>query len=370
MITTKVHSHLYVLGEDRETIRIDEVIPFLGIQPYRRRRVPQNELIRRYRETQIHDGSEYHCLLSFLVLLAAELEQRQMINKMGNTKLRGIRLGVSTVPMYLRDTLEPGWRKNKKWKGEEKVEKEEDFDKIVAEALGPIKEQLGMDAANPVAMAYPVSDSVLARTSTPDCELYLKTLAVDGPVYSWQYDRVCQYLREKYPTEAKAVIQAFEDGKTRGHLSALSLTAKGRESTVTMVNPDGRILTMHARKFEALIEHAGESKLLGVIGTKSYDFASTPVEFTTMVQNGEVVARYEPHNSVLFVGVQKKSDRKLGDSTTYVIDNDIVVCIYLTIRRQRLDRQRFEQLMDDAETRMDIDPFQGLPIGNNKNQIN
>jgi len=360
MITTKVHSHLYVLGDDRETIRIDEVIPFLDSQPYRRRRVPQKELIRRYREYQTHNGSEFPYLLSILVLLAAELEQRQMINKMANTKLRGIRLGVRTVSMYLRDTLEPGWCKNKKWKGEEKMEKDEDLDKIVTEALGPIKEQLGMDAANPVALSYPVSDSVLARTSTPDCELYLKTLAVDGPVYSWQYDRVCQELREKYPTEAKGVIQALVKNKTREHLSAMSLTAKGRESTVTMVNPGGRILTMQARKFEVLIEYGGESKLLGVIGAKNYDFASTPVEFTTAVKKGEVIAHYEMQTSILHVAALRESDREVGDTTTFVLDSDSVVCLYLAIRRQRLDRYRLEQLLDMAETKPEQDPFRYL----------
>lgn len=359
MITTKVHSHLYVLGDDRETLRIDEVIPFLNSQPYRRLRVPRKELVRRYRETQIHNGSEFPHLLSFLVLLAAELEQRQMIKKMANTKLRGIRLGVRTVSMYLRDSLEPGWRK-KKWEGEERMEKDEDFDKIVAEVLGPIKERLGMAAANPVVLAYPVSDSVLARTSTPDCELYLKTLAVDGPVYSWQYDRVCQELREKYPTEAKAVIQALAKSKTREHLSAMSLTAKGRESTVTMVNPGGRILTMQARKFEALIEHAGESKLLGVIGAKNYNLASTPVEFTTKEQKGEVIARYEKQTSILHVAALRESDRELGDTTIFFLDSDSVVCLYLAIRRQRLDRYRLEQLLDMAETKPEQDPFRYL----------
>lgn len=360
MITTKAHSPVYLLGDDRETIGISEVISFDDSEPYRRQRLALDELAARYQEAQIHNDSEYPYLLSFLVLLAAEVEQRQMIKKMASAKLRGIRLGVSTVSIYLWDSLEPGWRKKKKWKGEEKVEKEEEFNRIVTEALGPIKEQLGMAAANPVALAYPVRDNVLARASTPDCELYLRTLAVDGPVYSYQLVRVCQEIREKYPTDAKAVIQALEDNKTREHLSALSLATKGRDSNVTMVNPSGRILTMQARKFEALIEHSGESKLLGVIGTKNYDLASTPVEFTTPVQKGEVIARYEKLSSILHVAALRESDREVGDTTAFLLDSDSVVCLYLAIRRQRLDRHRLEQLLYKAETLPEHDPFRHL----------
>lgn len=360
MITLKAHSPLYVLGDDRETIRIDEVISFDGSERYRRQRLSLDVLTGRYQEAQILNGNEYNHLLSFLVLLAAEVEQRQMINKMANAKLRGIRLGVSTVPMYLWDSLEPGWRKKKIWKGGERVEKEEEFNRIVTAALGPIKEQLGIAAANPVALAYPVSDSVLARATTPDCELYLKTQAVDGPVYSYQFDRVCQEIREKYPTDAEAVIHALEDNKTRQHLSAMSLAAKGRESTVTVVNPGGRILTMQARKFEALIEHAGESKLLGVIGAKKYDLDSTSVEFTTAVIKGEVIARYEKLSSILHVAALRESDREVGDTTAFLLDSDSVVCLYLAIRRQRLDRHRLEQLLDKAETLPEHDPFRHL----------
>lgn len=360
MITTKIGSTLYVLGDDRETVRIDEVIPFLGTQQYRRRRVPLKELIRRYREAQIHDDSEYHHLLSFLVLLAAEVEQRQMIKKMANTKLRGLRLGISTVSMYLRDLLEPGWRKEKKKKGEVRMEQEEVFDKIVTEALGPIKGQLGMAAANPVGLAYTVNDSVLVHAGNPDCELYLKTLAVDGPVYSYQFDQTCQELRDKHSADAEAVIQALEKTKRREHLSAISLTAKGRDSTVTMVNPGGRILTMQARKFEVLIEYGGESKLLGIIGAKNYDCTSTPVEFTTAVNKGEVIGRYEKRTSILHVAVLRESDGEVGDTATFVLDSDSVVCLYLAIRRERLDRYRLEQLLDMAESKPEQDPFRHL----------
>jgi len=240
------------------------------------------------------------------------------------------------------------------------MEKDEDFDQIVSETLGPIKVQLGLPAVNPVALAYPISDSVLSRSTTPDCEFYLKTLAVDGPVYSWQFDQVCQELREKYPTDAEAVIQSLEKNKTREHLSALSLIAKGRESTVTVVNPGGRILTMQARKFEALIEHGGKNKLLGVIGAKNHDFASTTVELTTAIKKGEVIARYATKTSILHVAILNESDREVGDATTFVLDGDSVVCVYLAVRRQRLDPYRLEQLLDKAETETEHDPFRHL----------
>lgn len=236
----------------------------------------------------------------------------------------------------------------------------ENFDEIVSELLGPVKKGLGLPPDNPVASSYPVSTAVIASAADPDCRLHLEILTTRGAVYSWQLDQECRLLRERFPRDAETVIETLMAGETRDHVAGMSLTASGRDSTVTIVNNSGRVLTMQGRKFEALIEDCGKTKLLGVIGAKSHDYTRSIVTFTTTVQQGEVMACYEPKSSILHVAVVKMSDGDVGDTTTYVLDSDTVACMYLALRRQRLDRQRFEQLMDAAETRVEVDPFQHL----------
>ena len=360
MITTNIGMPIYSLGDNGVALQLLEAIPFLGSKPYRWKQVPQHELLHRFRFAQGQNSSEVCFLLAVLVLFGSEAGQRELIRRKSNPKLRSIKLGGKTVPVFLRDVLEPDWRYTSKNRGGEEMKNEKEFDKILSETLGPIKNALGLREVNPVVNSYPVKASVIASAADPACRFFLESLATEGPVYSGVIVSLCEKLRVEFPADAESVIQSLKAGETREHLSAISFTAKGRESRITIVNPKGDLLKMDALKFEALIQGCDTTKLLGVLGSKWNDNGVVAVEFTTPLSTGEVVARYDSQISMLHVANLKESDREIGYSTVFVLDADTVTCFYLAIRRQRLDRQRFERLLDEAETKLEVDPFRHL----------
>jgi hypothetical protein len=241
-------------------------------------------------------------------------------------------------------------------KGNEEME-DIPFSTIADEALGPIKRALGLPVDNPVAYSYPITLDVILAATSKACQQHLSALATKGAVLAGQYEQVCNELTKQFPADSAAVLKWLEAGKTREHLSAISLIAKGREAHLTIVNPGSRFLTFPALKFEALIEQRG-SIHLGGIGSKTYELTrASTVEFKTHLPSGLVVAKYDPGTSTLYVVLLQEKDMAVIDSAAFILDPDTVACFYLSLRRLRMDSQRFEKILAAAENSLGFDPF-------------
>ncbi|TLM69230.1 MAG: hypothetical protein FDZ69_00215 [Deltaproteobacteria bacterium] len=351
---------IFWLADDGVGLMVLELVPFLGTPPYRWKRVAVADLALRFRDAQRFNGAQVAAeLLAVLAVIASEPEQRELVARKSGRRVRQIKLGGQPVSWHLRRMMNRDATPYRT-KGDLRV-LDEEFDSVVAKTMGAIKAALGLPVVNPVAYSYPVSDDVIASTTNPDLRNHLMSLTGGGPVMTGQMDVVCNRIRDIGPADdAEQVIEMLLAGGIREHLSAVSVSAKGRNPWVTIVNPKGIILKLPARKFEALIDDVGQTKRIGEIDTRDINGGLPEVEINVPMEIKVVAGHYESATSTLHVVGLAERTLEVAFSTSFLLDADSAVCVYLALRRQRLDRQRFERLMDEAETKLSVDPFRHL----------
>jgi hypothetical protein len=132
----------------------------------------------------------------------------------------------------------------------------------------------------------------------------------------------------------------------------------GGQLLVSIVNVGGDLLQIEGYKLLRLIdEHENDQGGWLSIGKldKQGDWLPDPLVKLNKETTGELVARYIAKESFLQVRC-RTTDRKTsktGESVraSFILDQDYLVCLYVAIMRLRHDKQRFEELREQAETK-------------------
>lgn len=239
---------------------------------------------------------------------------------------------------------------------------------ILAGALSELRQKLSLSDCNPVEYSYMIDDRVLANEMTEHCRNELERF-VDrnrsSLIYPKEFNSLKNHLNQHFPQEAKKVLSVIEATKTREHLAALSLStegATGEDLFVSIVNTHGELLMVEAWKFCALIEEHAQPQRMGTLGRKKdYREPNDPFSFNDN-KFGDVLAQFIPATSTLHVVCQNSQDASIADKATFIIDIDYALCIYITLKQLREDRERFNRLKEKADMSVPSDLFDNLHL--------
>jgi hypothetical protein len=213
-----------------------------------------------------------------------------------------------------------------------------------------------------------IDDRVLASGMSEHCRNELEKYVVrigSSLLYPKEFNSLITFLKQNFPEEAKGVLSVIKKTKTREHLAALSLATEGsseEEIFVSIVNTHGQDLTIEAWKFCALFEDHAHPHRLGTLGRKKdYREPNDPFSFNNN-KSGDVLAQFVPATSTLHVFCQNSQDAGIADKATFIIDIDYALCIYITLKQLREDRERFNRLKEKADMSVPSDLFKSLHL--------
>lgn len=311
--------------------------------------------------------------LSALMLYSGEGHNRAALQRMIVRGTRNLRLAILPAVHYLRESLqfarEAGTRSSAaKRPSSEKNVIPDDIKDLIRESLAPLKVRLfGPRETYPAGECYRITDQVL-QASGDSCKDYLNQMKTRGPLTVHRYeklkDELSTILRQEHPGEEEfqeiydAVMCAFDRSRSSDHLSAISLTSKNGHLLVCIVNVRREMITMEAWKLLRLVEDHGKSLNLGGLERKGYWEPETLLEFNAN-KAGDVYAVYIPDDSAIHVACertkitsQNKSTTESMDKAAFIVDQDYLVSLYITITQLRADQKRFDSLREKAEARV------------------
>lgn len=243
----------------------------------------------------------------------------------------------------------------------------EKFSDLLRLALVPVRKALGFPETNPVAYSYQITPEVLAAASDPRCEQALERISAqtDGLLFPDDLAYAKKTIKSLLPKEdAAQVVSAIVKTKSREHLSAISLTTAKSvdgELYVSLANPLGDALTLEAWKFVKLLEEREKPHLLATL-SKLYQRGSDSRFAFKSNKSGEVLAQFNAQSSVLYVFCRNEENHEVADQAKFIIDIDYALCLYLTLKRLREDKERFARLKEQADTTVHCELFDNLFI--------
>lgn len=304
--------------------------------------------------------------LAAAALTSGEKHQRRGIERITATGTRNIKLYVRIVPEYIEETMYPGEaaehrRERRKDLQDGIIDMEfQNIIQLLREQMTPVKEELGFPVCwNPSQFTYTIPDRAVALTDHADCQSYLRKIQVGRLLTVPQFERVKLRLNRDCPEVADAIVAEIEATASREHLSAVSLTtAKDGQMVVSVVNVRGDLLSMEAWKFLQLVHRHGESLSLGQLDRRGGWLPEPLIRFNDN-KVGEVLARYTAEDSVLQAFCRREVATAKGgikieplDRSEFILDQDFLVCLYVTIAQLREQAERFQQLREHAEVKV------------------
>ena len=285
-----------------------------------------------------------------VIVLRGDKVQRRTIRRRAVTRSRNIQHDPDIAMRYLS-------------RGQEMDNKR--LIEILAKTLSEIRLELGLPDDNPVAYSYEINDRVLANDMSEVCRNELDRFVVasgNGLIYPRDLERLQKLLEDRFPNESHNVLNFIKATKNREHLAALSLStndSKG-EIFVSMANTRGHSLTIEGWKFCKLIEERKIPQLLGTLGhRRDYREPGDPFTFNNN-KTGELLAQFIPETSVLHVVCREEKGSQIHDKAAFVIDIDYALCVYITLKQLRDDKERFQRLKEQADTSIPCDLFDNL----------
>lgn len=288
---------------------------------------------------------------------------------------RNIPLKVKKGLVYLHDGISEAQerrdvKKDKRAKRNKKTDKKMTDDEVktlLSESLKMIKESLGLPPTNPVGYSYRITDKVLEGASKK-CKEYLDGVKPRGVVTTYHFEimkkELAKLLRLEYEDDKaykkalSSIISKIEAEVTSEHLSAISLSSKNGHLLVRIVNVRGEMVTMEDWKLLRLIDEHGKHIDLGLLDWGKQWEPEPLLEYSGS-KMGNLYAVYHPLQSVLLVACQltrkTKNDSVASDTygkADFIIDQDYLVCLYLTIKQLRANKKRFDELREKAEARV------------------
>ncbi len=338
---------------DAETFVVDEV------------RTEANGATRR--ESLRDELLVFHCIragpltrkifvFAYAAVSSGERFQRVTIRRKVDRKTRNIKLRVEPAAQFLNFLLKEA---KQNWSKEERRRKMKVLDDEFAEAMGFMRQKLGLGGAKPPSFTYRVTDDAAAATGDMELQKILRTKVTEGSLSEKQRYQLKRFLEEGYPLDAEAVMTAVRATQSREHISAISLKSIDGKQQVTIVNAEGQRLTILEHKFRDLLKHPDSDRLLHKYTWQ--DSKSREVDFVFSGEpEGIVVARLNTASCVLDVLRLDEASRTHYDRARFVLDLDYVCCLYIVLQRIRDDRERYDRLLEQSDASVGFESFNGV----------
>jgi hypothetical protein len=166
-------------------------------------------------------------------------------------------------------------------------------------------------------------------------------------IFPNEFEQICQTLKTEHAADAEKVIAAMKKTKSREHIAAVSLSTEGEQDFITIANMNRQLLKMESWRFIKLIEQPGEVLRLHVFEKTRRDAAVHPFRFNNN-RAGEVVAKFTPGKAFLDVVCLHEGTRGTQDNATFILDGTYTLCLFITLRRLREEKAKFQKLVEGA----------------------
>lgn len=351
----------YMLRADNETVCFSVVEVETGATRPRWRALSPRDLVAgMYDESQTLEYRQF--FLAGAALTRAEAVQRRFLERITARGTRNIRLNLFVVAEYIEETIAPGEARSRRLERKKGVIDME-FMKIIElfrEVIPPIKIAMRFPELNPAAFTYTLTEEVIESVPDPACQSYLRKVKVGRLLTENQLGKLKDRLFEDFPDFMPQVIGDINLTASREHLSALSLGSKDGHSIVSIVNVQGQIVTMEDWKFLKLIGEHGKVYSLGQLDRRG-GWLPEPLVKMNYNKVGEVIATYTADDSVLHVHCRQETSTGKGriqvevaDRAEFVLDQDLLLCTYITLSQMRQESERFDRLRENAELKVAV----------------
>lgn len=237
--------------------------------------------------------------------------------------------------------------------------KDQSMEGYLGEVLGVVRQELGLGDAQPSLYSYQITEDAVAAAGTPELQRYLRRIATEGDLSDQRHQRLLEFLEKDFPQEASSVMAAVTATRSREHISAISIHSNAGGLLVTIVNAQGKRLSLLEHKFRDLLAHPNSPRLLHKYTWEDRKRKEPDFIFSEKV-DGIVVAKLDTATCMLDVLCLDEESRNYHDRARFVLDLDYACCLYTVLKRIREDRERYERLLEQAEASVGFDPFPGV----------
>lgn len=305
-----------------------------------------------------NQGSDLSFVVACRTLAKGEIRQRKRAAEIKSKRSRNLLTDVEPAFVYLAQTLPRLTDED----GGVQLNIEEAM-VLLVNALGPIKEQLGMPAKNPVAVSYEITDGVLDTAKDAKSRALLSREIPHGLIFP---DRL-KLLEDRFVNElgdkAAPILQALRDTANSRHLALMTLGG-GRlgEPRISIVDEEKNRLEIPDWKLLDLLDHSNESRLVYTFPVDHLTDKYPEVVFNNS-SVGDLVVKYRPLESVLelvnVIPPKKKGGKvdKQGGIVKFYLDQDYLTCLWIFLARNARDLRRYNDLFKVAEAQLDYDPL-------------
>lgn len=357
---------LFQLREDNETFRLYSIKasdhgmpPERSYLTYEQVRVQLAALRTPVQQQSWQEQWQRAFMMATAMLTSGERHQRELIQRKTATGTRNIRVSTRPPPEYVLVTYDPTVINNLRMGGKLSKKEQMQYDELtdlIREILTPIKQRLNLPATNPVPHSYTISDTLIATVNKP-CQAFLKRVRTQGMLTEKRLAELQGKLRADFPDEAENLITKITDTKNRGHLAAISLNSKDGQLVVSIVNQRGDLLSMEGWKLLRLINEHGTPLNLGELGRMG-SWQPEPLLALNGNRSGELIGVYIADDSTIQIVCRDEKVNAKGtvakgtpDRAAFILDQDYLVSLYVAIAQLKEDKQRFEQLREEAEAK-------------------
>ncbi len=331
---------------------------------YLRKIVPENRdglkgIRREPRWLELNNqGSDLSFVVACRTLAKGEIRQRKRAAEIKSKRSRNLLTDVEPAFVYLAQTLPHLTDED----GGVQLNIEEAM-VLLVNALGPIKEQLGMPAKNPVAVSYEITDGVLDTAKDAKSRALLSREIPHGLIFPERLKLLEDRFANDLGDKAAPILKALRDTANSRHLALMTLGG-GRfgEPRVSIVDEGKNRLEMPDWKLLDLLDNPDQSRRLYTFPVDHQTDKYPEVVFNGCY-NGDVAAKYRPLESVLEVinikPPKNKGDKleKQGSVVKFYLDQDYLTCLWIFLARNASDLRRYNDLFKVAEAQLDYDPL-------------
>ncbi len=350
----------YIIRDDNETFRLNLVETASGLEKPDWKPLSTWAMSAALGDKTLSSANR-SIFLAALALSSGEAHQRRGQQRITTSGTRNIVLRPRTVAEYIEETKDPkGARDKREKRKQDPGHINMEFFRItqlISSLLPPIKMHLNLPEKNPSEYTYTITEKVIEAVTSEECKSYLRKIKVGRLLTLYMYEKVKKRVQTEYPDDFDSLVKVIDKTASRDHLAAVSLANQENQLLVSIVNVQGDMVTMEEWKFLKLVKEHGEFLSLGELDRRGGWLTEPLLKFNTN-KVGDIVAIYTAKDSTLHVVCQREvatnqrnTRKETPDRAEFVIDQDYLACLYLTISQLRKDKKRFERLREKAEAK-------------------